>query len=89
MTRRAPLLFAPLTALASSSPALAQSSAASEAGRLISHMMSAGVAIGTLVLVIAGYMLWAGQGNRSGLAMWLMGLAVLLSAPWLASKIAG
>ena len=52
-------------------------------------MMSAGIAIGTLVLVMAGYMLWAGQGNRSGLAMWLMGLAVLLSAPWLASKIAG
>ena len=52
-------------------------------------MMSAGLAIGTLVLVMAGYMLWAGQGNRSALAMWLMGLAVLLSAPWLASKIAG
>jgi len=89
MTRRARLLAAPLAALASSSPACAQSSAAAEAGRLIGHMMSAGLAIGTLVLVMAGYMLWAGQGNRSALGMWLMGLAVLLSAPWLASKIAG
>jgi TrbC/VIRB2 pilin len=89
MSRRAPLLLAPLPVLVSSSPVLAQSSAAAEAGRLIGHMMSAGLAIGTLVLVMAGYMLWAGQGNRSALGMWLMGLAVLLSAPWLASKIAG
>jgi TrbC/VIRB2 pilin len=89
MSQRTRLLAVPLVALASSSPGLAQASAASEAGRLIGHMMSAGIAIGTLVLVMAGYMLWAGQGNRSALGMWLMGLAVLLSAPWLASKIAG
>ena len=78
---------------AMSTPLKAQSSAigaspGTEAGKIVASMTQAGVAIGTLTLVIAGYLLWAGHGNRLALAMWFVGLATLLSAPWLAGQIA-
>jgi len=69
-------------------PLLAQASPSAEAGKIAARMTGAGVALGTLALVIAGYLLWAGHGNRLALAMWFVGLATLLSAPWLAGQIA-
>ena len=75
-----------------STPLMAQSSTtqaspSGEASKIVASMTQAGVAIGTLTLVIAGYLLWAGHGNRLALAMWFVGLATLLSAPWLAGQI--
>ena len=43
--------------LVAASPAQAQASPSAEAGKIIARMSSAGAAIGTLVLVLAGYLL--------------------------------
>lgn len=64
-------------------PGAAQvASASSQASAMAGKMMAAGAAIGTLVLVIAGYFFMTGHGDRQTLALWAAGLAVLLCAPF-------
>lgn len=54
---------------------------------MVGKMMAAGAAIGTLVLVIAGYFLMTGHGDRQTFALWAAGFAVLLCAPFIASLL--
>lgn len=73
----------PLLLLASwPAPGLAQvASASSQAQAMVGKMTAAGLAIGTLFLVIAGYFLMAGHGDRQTLGLWAAGFAVLICAP--------
>lgn len=86
--RRVPSLCAALVATAWSMPGAAQvASASSQASSMASKMMAAGAAIGTLVLVIAGYFFMVGHGDRQNMALWLAGFAVLLCAPFIAGLL--
>jgi hypothetical protein len=86
--RRVPSLCAALLAAAWSMPGAAQvASASSQASSMAGKMMAAGAAIGTLVLVVAGYFFMAGHGDRQSLALWLAGLAVVLCAPFIAGLL--
>lgn len=77
-----------LTALAWSMPGAAQvASASSKASDIAGKMMAAGVAVGTLALVIIGYFYLAGSGDRQTLGLWLAGLAVVLCAPFIVSLL--
>lgn len=81
--RRVPPFLAALIGAAWSMPGAAQvASASSQASAMASKMMAAGAAIGTLVLVIAGYFYMVGHGDRQTMALWLAGLAVILCAPF-------
>lgn len=63
-------------------PVAAQvASASSQAQAMVGKMAAAGLAIGTLFLVIAGYFLMTGHGDRQTFALWAAGFAVLISAP--------
>lgn len=86
---RRPLPFiATLGAAAWAAPGAAQtSSAAAQASAIAGKMTAAGMAIGTLVLVIAGYFTMTGHGDRQTLALWAAGLAVLLCAPFFVGLI--
>lgn len=79
---------AALGAVAWSMPGAAQvASASSQASAMAGKMMAAGAAIGTLVLVIAGYFFMTGNGDRQSLALWAAGLAVILCAPFFVSLL--
>jgi len=56
-------------------------SASSQAQAMVGKMAAAGLAIGTLFLVIAGYFLMTGHGDRQTFALWAAGFAVLICAP--------
>src|SRR3546814_18044066 len=63
-------------------PAAAQvASAASQAQAMVGKMAAAGLAIATLFLVIAGYFLMTGHGDRQTFALWATGFAVVVCAP--------
>ena len=63
-------------------PAMAQvASASSQAQGMVGKMAAAGLAIGTLFLVLAGYFLMTGHGDRQTFALWAAGFAVLICAP--------
>ena len=80
--RRIPPSAVALVAAAWASPGAAQvASASSQAASMVGKMMAAGAAIGTLVLVIAGYFLMTGHGDRQTFALWAAGFAVLICAP--------
>ena len=48
---------------------------------MVGKMAAAGLAIGTLFLVLAGYFLMTGHGDRQTFALWAAGFAVLICAP--------
>ena len=82
MIRKGRLFAAVLTLSVCPLPAAAQvASASSQAQSMVGKMAAAGLAIGTLFLVIAGYFLMTGHGDRQTFALWAAGLAVLICAP--------
>lgn len=79
---------ASLSAMAWAVPGVASvTSASSEASSIASKMTAAGAAIGTLALVVMGYLFMAGHGSRQSLALWAAGLIVILCASYFARLV--
>jgi hypothetical protein len=86
--RRARSYVAALAALSWSMPGAAQvASASAKAGEMAGMIIGAAAAIGTLVLVISGYFLMTGHGDRQTFALWAAGFGVLLAAPYIAGLL--
>lgn len=88
MTGKDRPLIAALMLAALPVPAVAQvASASSQAQAMVGKMAAAGLAIGTLFLVLAGYFLMTGHGDRQTFALWAAGFAVLICAPALVALL--